>query len=244
MHELRRRFLLNALKLYDLALVVLSFGIATILVAHADKRVSLAEFFSMRVKLSNCLIFGLFLFAWHGILYSCGLYRSRRLSTRQAEIQDAFRAVMMATACLALGAALCSVKMVTPRFIVFFWAVATTLVTVSRMILRESLGQIRLHGHNLRYVLVVGTNPRAIKYAQRIADAPERGYRILGFVDDDWPMMDEFLVSGFSAAVRSRWSCRNSFAATWLMKWRCICRFVHFTNTRFRSRRCASSTAS
>jgi exopolysaccharide biosynthesis polyprenyl glycosylphosphotransferase len=198
-HELRRRFLLNALKLYDLALVVLSFGIATILVAHADKRVSLAEFFSMRVKLSNCLIFALFLFAWHGILYSCGLYRSRRLSTRKAEIQDAFRAVMMATACLALGAALCSVKMVTPRFIVFFWAVATALVTVSRMILRESLGQVRLHGHNLRYVLVVGTNSRAIRYAQRIADAPERGYRILGFVDDDWPMMGEFLVSGFSA---------------------------------------------
>ncbi len=198
MHEVRRRFLLNALKLFDLGLVVLSFGIATALVARADKRFSLAEFFSMRVKLSNCLIFAGLLLAWHGILYSCGLYRSRRLSTKRAEVQDALRAVMLATACLALGAALFSVTMVTPRLIVLFWMVATVLVTVSRVILRESLGQLRLHGRNLRYVLVVGTNARAINYAQRIASAPERGYRILGFVDDDWPMLGEFLVSGFS----------------------------------------------
>ena len=197
MHEVRRRFLLNALKLFDLAVVVLSFGIATLLAAFADKRFPLTEFFSIRVKLSNCLIFAGLLLVWHVIFQLCGLYRSRRFSTTQAEINDALRAVGLATAALALNAASFPINMVTIRFLILFWAVTTLLVTGTRVALRKSLGQVRLRGRNLRYVLVVGTNPRAIKHARRIADEPERGYRLLGFVDDDWHMMHEFRQTGF-----------------------------------------------
>ena len=53
MTEINRRFLLNALKLFDLGLVFLAFGIATFLVESAGKNVPLAQVLSMRVKLSN-----------------------------------------------------------------------------------------------------------------------------------------------------------------------------------------------
>ena len=80
MHDVRRRFLLNALKLFDVTLLVLAFGLATALAAYSDKRFSLTEFFSIRVKLSNCVTFAAMLIVWHTILALCGLYRSRRLA--------------------------------------------------------------------------------------------------------------------------------------------------------------------
>jgi hypothetical protein len=57
MEERRQRFLINLLKIFDLVLVTLSFGAASILAAYSDNRVSIAEFLSLRVKISNCVIF-------------------------------------------------------------------------------------------------------------------------------------------------------------------------------------------
>ncbi len=197
MHEVRRRFLLNALKLFDLTLVVLSFGFASALAAYSDKRFSLGEFFSIRVKLSNCLIFAAMLVVWHMIFALCGLYRSRRLSTKRAEINDILTAAALSTVVLSFGAAMLPITMVTIRFVILFWALTTILMTGSRMALRQSLGQVRLRGRNLRHVLVVGTNVRAIKYARKISGEPERGYRLLGFVDHEWDQMEDFKRTGF-----------------------------------------------
>jgi exopolysaccharide biosynthesis polyprenyl glycosylphosphotransferase len=197
MHEVRRRFLLNALKLFDLTLVVLSFGAASALAAYADKRFSLAEFFSIRVKLSNCLIFAAMLVVWHTIFALCGLYRSRRLSTDRAEINDVLTSVALCTVVLAIGAAILPITMITVRFLILFWAVSTILMTSARIALRKSLGQVRLRGRNLRHVLVVGTNVRAVTYARKILQDPERGYRLLGFVDHQWDQLEDFKRTGF-----------------------------------------------
>lgn len=188
MEEIRRRFLINLLKVFDLVLVTLSFGAATILTAYSDNRVSIGEFLSLRVKLSNCVIFVLFLFMWHVLLQSYGLYRSKRIPTREADILEAVKAIGLSTACTAAGAVLFDIRMVTPRFLLFFWSFGTALVAISRIALRETLDQILLRGRNLRYVLIVGTNSRAMEFARRIKAEPERGYRILGFVDDTWVM--------------------------------------------------------
>jgi exopolysaccharide biosynthesis polyprenyl glycosylphosphotransferase len=59
------------------------------------------------------------------------------------------------------------------------------------------LAIVRRHGHNLRYMLILGTNSRAIEFARKIEAAPERGYQLLGFVDEDWPKLDEFNATGY-----------------------------------------------
>jgi exopolysaccharide biosynthesis polyprenyl glycosylphosphotransferase len=41
-------------------------------------------------------------------------------------------------------------------------------------------------------VLILGTNSRALEFAQRIETKPELGYRVLGFVDDDWAELQTF----------------------------------------------------
>jgi exopolysaccharide biosynthesis polyprenyl glycosylphosphotransferase len=196
-NEAKRRFLLNALKLYDLGIIIVSFGLATFLLVHAENKVSLHDFLAMRVKVSNCVIFALALFCCHAIFSMCGLYQSRRLSTRLAESTDALKATSLSTVCLALVAVFFSVRMITVPFLITFYAISSLLVVASRFLMQYWLAIVRRHGHNLRYMLILCTNSRAIEFARKIEATPERGYQLLGFVDEDWAKMDDFNATGY-----------------------------------------------
>ena len=197
MNAAKRRFVLSGLKLFDISLLILSFGLATVFVAYGDKGVGLEQFFSMRVKLSNCIAFVSIVLAWHIIFSFCGLYESRRLSARHAELVDVIKATSLSSVLLAVLAASHRITMITPSFLASFWLVSSFLLTASRLVLRPLLASLRRRGRNLRYVLVLGTNSRAIDFARKIEAIPELGYRILGFVDDDWHGMPEFRQTGF-----------------------------------------------
>ncbi len=197
MNEAKRRFLLNALKLYDLGIIVVSFGLGTLLLVHAENKVSLHDFLAMRVKVSNIVIFAIALFCCHAIFSMCGLYQSRRLSTRLAESTDALKATSLSTVCLALVAVFFSVRMITVPFLITFYAISSILVVASRFLMQYWLAIVRRHGHNLRYMLILGTNSRAIEFARKIEASPERGYQLLGFVDEDWAKMSEFNATGY-----------------------------------------------
>jgi exopolysaccharide biosynthesis polyprenyl glycosylphosphotransferase len=199
-YETKRRFLLNALKLFDTGLMIAAFALATALSVYTDRTVSLQAFFSMRVKLSNCAIFVGALIVWHFIFCLAGLYKSRRLSTKLAESVDVLMATTLATLSMVIVALLFSIRMATSRFLALFWAIAFLEIFGSRLILRYLLSGIRRRGHNLRNVLIVGTNSRAIEFARRLENAPERGYRLLGFVDDDWTNFVQFRETDFPLA--------------------------------------------
>jgi len=193
----RRHILLKAAKLFDLAVMIISFGSAAVLIAYETPTMSLAEFLSMRVKVQNFALFACFLFAWHVILSAFGLYRSQRLSKRWAEAFDVFKATTLGSAILFFVAIPLRVHMMTPLFIMFFWVASTTITLSSRLLLRYVLARIRSRGRNIRYLLVVGTNPRAVRFAQRIEARPELGYRLLGFVDNHWFGLGEFGKNGY-----------------------------------------------
>ncbi len=55
---------------------------------------------------------------------------------------------------------------------------------------------MRSRGRNSRFLLIVGTNERAIDFADYIRVRPELGYHIVGFADDDWVGIDKFAGSG------------------------------------------------
>jgi exopolysaccharide biosynthesis polyprenyl glycosylphosphotransferase len=46
-------------------------------------------------------------------------------------------------------------------------------------------------------MLILGTNSRALEFAHRITESSERGYRVLGFVDNKWPGLGCFTESGY-----------------------------------------------
>lgn len=197
MSSVNRRFFLNALRLFDVALVFLCFGITTFLVASAQHSVPLAQFLSIRVKLSNCGIFAGALLLCHIVFSACGLYEAKRLSTTSMEFWGLLKATSFSTICLALISILFSLKVVkTPAFLLLFWVLISLALTASRVLLRYWLASARRNGQNLRHIVILGTNARAIQFAREIAAAPEQGYRLVGFVDDDWPLMNEFEATG------------------------------------------------
>jgi len=197
MNEAKRRFLLSGLKLFDISQLILSFGLATILVVRWDQGTGLQQFLSVRVKLSNCAAFGFILLMWHILFSLCGLYESKRLSARSVEIIDVLKATALSSALLAVLAELFRIRMFTPGFLLSFWILGSVLLVMSRLMLRPLLASLRRRGRNLRHMLVLGTNSRAIDFARRIQEKPELGYRLLGFVDDDWQRMTEFKRAGF-----------------------------------------------
>jgi exopolysaccharide biosynthesis polyprenyl glycosylphosphotransferase len=64
--------------------------------------------------------------------------------------------------------------------------------------MREILAWVRRHGRNLRHVLIVGTNPRALEFARIIDDRPELGYLLIGFADEEWTENRGFGTNGKS----------------------------------------------
>jgi exopolysaccharide biosynthesis polyprenyl glycosylphosphotransferase len=192
MRDLARRSLLNAAKCFDLGLVTFSFALATIMVARSQRSMSLTQFLEMRVKLSNCAIFSVALILAHVLFTFCGLYKSRRLSSKLAEILDGLKATTLSTGALALLAFAFSVRMMTPLFFVWFWAVSFVSLSISRITLRLLLAGLRRRGHNLRNLVILGTNGRAIDFARKIDCDSSLGYRILGFVDGEWSRLEDF----------------------------------------------------
>jgi exopolysaccharide biosynthesis polyprenyl glycosylphosphotransferase len=208
MIPLRRRILLDTAKLFDMAVMVFSFGLATGLVVYGTLTISVARFLSMRVKVGNLALFALLLFAWHLVFSSFGLYDSKRFSTRWAVVSDIGKATTVGSAIVFFAAIFLRIQMVTPLFILLFWVASTLTVAGSRVLVRYMLGGIRRRGRNLREIVVVGTNPRALRFARKVESRPELGYRIVGFVDGHWAGMGVFeqtghqVVSNFAAFPR------------------------------------------
>jgi exopolysaccharide biosynthesis polyprenyl glycosylphosphotransferase len=197
MGNIRRQILLNVFKLFDMVLMVAAFGAAAVLMLRSNQSVTVAEFFEMRVKIGNFLIFSTLLVVWHLLFSTFGLYASRRLSRRSAEIADSLKATFFATLLLGIGAVVFHIKMATPLFLAAFWVLSSILMVLSRLVLRWLLAQTRRHGRNLRDLLIVGTNSRAVGFAKSIQSKPELGYRIIGFADQDWDGIEQFRESGY-----------------------------------------------
>ncbi|MFZ0519481.1 MAG: sugar transferase [Candidatus Acidiferrales bacterium] len=212
MNETKRRVIVTSLKFFDVGLIMLSFTVASVWMIYAGRPISIERLLAVRVKLSDCVIFALALLASHCMFALCGIYESRRLSTKFAEVVDVLKAVTLATASLALLAAVFRVKLMTPRFLVLFFVTCFITVATSRLLLRYVLARVRRRGHNLHHILILGTNTRAVEFARRIEASPERGYRLLGFVDDQWARMDEFKATGFKLA------CENAGVAEFLRR--------------------------
>lgn len=162
MGEMKRRLLLNLLKLSDLFCVLGSFGLSTVFIVHAQHRGALATFLSLRIKIVNYVLFFLILFVFHLVFVGFGLYRSRRLSTWRSESIDIVKASLISSGFLVVFGITFSVQMFTRSFVITFLAINTVLLESFRLSLRMVLARLRLRGRNLRYLVIFGTNPRAV----------------------------------------------------------------------------------
>jgi len=187
-----RKVFSTGLKLFDLVLMTVAFFVATLPLVHRVGRLTLTEFFSMRVKLGNIVLFACFLMVWHILFSVFGLYHSKRLSSRWEEVWDITKSTTAGTAIIAGCAFVFQIWVVNRIFLAIFWLLTTGLVIISRVVIRVALAYARRHGRNTRNLLVIGTNARALGLVENIQARPELGYRILGFADENWRGLDKF----------------------------------------------------
>jgi exopolysaccharide biosynthesis polyprenyl glycosylphosphotransferase len=81
-----------------------------------------------------------------------------------------------------------------------FWVSLTAITVTGRLGVRLVLRQIRIKGKNLHNVVIVGSNDAAVQFARKIERSPWLGYRILAFVDEEWPGLPKLNQEGYSLA--------------------------------------------
>jgi exopolysaccharide biosynthesis polyprenyl glycosylphosphotransferase len=198
MVTMKRRILTSASKVFDLLILVLSFGVATLPHLAMGASVFFTQFLEMRIKLQNFVMFSALLWIWHLIFMTLGLYGSKRLSSRRSEALDAIKATSLSALVLGAFSFILHFRMVTPGFLLIFWGFSTCAAVCIRIAIRTYLRRIRGDGRDLRNMLIVGANQRAIELAKRIRSRPELGYRIIGFADNQWAGVDEVEKNGWT----------------------------------------------
>ena len=198
-----RKVFTNGFKAFDLLLMMVSFAVATLPQYRRVGRFGLAEFFELKVKLGNLILFVSFLAIWYILFSLFGLYGSKRLVGRRAEIWDILRATTLGTIVIAVFGLSFRIWVVNRIFLALFWLLTTSCVILSRVAIREALAYARRHGRNTRNMLVIGTNARALELVERIQRKPELGYKISRFrrrrVDGDGRVQEAGARSGLDS---------------------------------------------
>lgn len=192
----RRRMLVATLKLVDLSALLLAFLGAALLVAYQAQSLSLDRFLSVRLTLVNVgMLLGLLL-VWHLSFAAFRHYDVHRPLITPKGMIDVLRATGICTLLVALCGAFFQVSIVTAPFLLVFWIGGAAVAIASRFLLSAGM---QLGGHSWgvrRRVLVSGTGPRALRFAQAVERDPESGCRVIGFVDEPWSGMADFRRSG------------------------------------------------
>lgn len=129
--------------------------------------------------------------AWQMSFTAVGLYRSHRITRFFDELYDIGRASLAGTACVLVWC-LTSHPYISHaparhlEIVILFGSLTFAGLSLTRMIGRRMTHLLRIYGRNLRSVLIIGTNHRALSFAHEIADHPEWGYQLLGFADNAW----------------------------------------------------------
>ncbi len=125
----------------------------------------------------------LYAVGWVAVLALNGLYRPRARWRIRSEAADLARATVV-MALLSLSVLfLFKVPDVSRLFLLFLFPAQFAGADHAG---RHAPGfrWLRGRGHNLRFVLVLGAGPRGQAFAAKLAEHPELGLRIVGFLDD------------------------------------------------------------
>ena len=177
------------LKVSDLLLMLCALSLAIILNYAAEARVPISEyaidFLSTRVKVANALLGAAMLLVWYIVFNLQGIYRSHRLSKFAEEFREIARAVFLAALMLLMVAQIGQWRTITLWTATCVGLIGLLLIVVMRLLLRLNMRRLRLHGHNIKTLLIVGGGPRACWFANEVRERSDLGYRIVGYVDDE-----------------------------------------------------------
>jgi len=180
---LRKKLLAQGTRILDILVMVFSFLGAIYLNTPGLTWSILRGFMRLNISLHDLTALILMMLIWNRIFAYFGLYEIRRLGSRFREWLDIVKAVTVGVLSFAAVSYLFADRKLDHWIFVDFWAGCSLLSVLSRTAVRQGLVWLRRSGRNLRDIVIVGSNSRAIALAQRLMSTPELGYRLLGFVD-------------------------------------------------------------
>ncbi|MGL6292668.1 undecaprenyl-phosphate glucose phosphotransferase [Eubacterium aggregans] len=72
-----------------------------------------------------------------------------------------------------------------------FYIFSVVLVSAERGIIRKILRTMRERGFNIKYIIIVGAGALGQRFAQKVMNDRQLGYKICGFVDDYYPKSEK-----------------------------------------------------
>ena len=142
------------------------------------------------------LLLPVILLLWPVVFYFHGLYQTRRGRSRVDEGLNLFIASLLATVLLGSFITWYKQEIIRPDgivevftysrgFLALFAGLNLAFIVLGRSLIRMALRRIRLSGHNLQRILVVGAGALGKEVTRKLNDHQELGLRVIGFLDDD-----------------------------------------------------------
>ncbi len=136
------------------------------------------------------------LILWPVVLYFHGLYQVRRGRSRIDEGFTLLIAILLATILLGSFITWYKPEIIRPDgspevftysrvFIAVFAVLDLVFIVFGRSVIRSVLRSIRLSGHNLQRILVLGAGSLGKEVARKLQGHRELGLKVVGFLDDD-----------------------------------------------------------
>jgi len=170
---------------FDIILIILSFLLAFNL-RYKFPLLNWGNLWS--VFRSNFLLIALYIFIWNLLAVKKDLYQSKRTAPLSNEFLDILQVTTVSGVIIVSLILFFWPALLDSFFILLFWFINNSLLSLSRLAIRSALRNIRKKGYNYRNVIIVGTNKRSLRLARKIAENPEFGIHLLGFVDDHKPI--------------------------------------------------------
>ena len=188
MTVVRRRLIVSTFLFSDVFVFTVSIYVAISFFQSPQGWISFPEIFNTNAELRHVLLTVTIYTIWLLGLRQFGLYETRhllQLVRPKSHTLALFKATLIGTALVFILLFVADVVPISLGFIPLFWCTSFFVTYLFRKIMHFFIRQIRIKGRNLRFVLIVGTNDRALQFARRIQGNSGFGYRLLGFVDDN-----------------------------------------------------------
>jgi exopolysaccharide biosynthesis polyprenyl glycosylphosphotransferase len=208
MLRLRHKLLIHAFRVSDQVILL---GTLIVLVAFFRERGSFAYLRDIPTSVHSPInAFGAMLLfvGWVAIFNYFVRYDANRFTPLTTAIRQYLKATSASAFVLFVVGELLAISMLTNMIIILLWIISSILGIATRLILRLLLMKLRRSGMNCRYVVIVGTNTRAIDLARRIQAHPELGYRFGGFIAEDSAVQEMTGVDGKPIPIAG---CINDF---------------------------------
>ena len=181
MIRLRHKMLIHMFRLFDqLVLAAAAIGIIYYrpeILMRGGTRTLEATF-----RIQDAIGLVVLVVGWIGIHDFFIRYKADRLVALNTQLMNVTKAAVVSSLWLLVVSSAFSVRGFNTFNILVFLAIVMLAGICSRLFMRVILLSARRSGRNIRHLLIIGANHRAIQVAGKIENKPELGYKIAGFV--------------------------------------------------------------